>query len=271
MSLKTLWDQQLDRRGSTRAVALIRIALVLICWARWATELMFVHRPERWPLSLSFFLCSTALLIGWRTRLANVLFAAVLWWMYAGYGFGGGVPGWAHHHTYLLVASVTWLAFTPSGRSFSIDRWLTVRRARVDGRPVPPEEGPLWGTVLLAAQCSAVYLFSAWDKTNLFFLSGDHLVAILQHFYTGSDPIELPGFQALCTALAVATVVLEYLLPVGLFVRRWQRWLVPVGLALHAIFFVVLPVSTFSVTMAVLYLAYLDPEAVHRTVDELTA
>ncbi|MCA9569009.1 MAG: hypothetical protein KC656_14265, partial [Myxococcales bacterium] len=130
-----LWNGLVDRRGSTRAMGLLRIGLVLVCWSRWAGELVLHHDtdPLRTLLSLAFFTASTALLLGWQTRVANVLFAAVLWWMYAWWGFEKGVSTWIHHHTYILVASVTWLAFTPAGGSFSVDRWLAVRRARAAG------------------------------------------------------------------------------------------------------------------------------------------
>ena len=266
------WVEFANRRGSTRAVGLIRIGLVLLLWSRFANELqLFKSHGNPWhiALSLAFFLSTTALFLGWKTRISAVLTAAVLSWMYVGWGFYGDRSDWTHHNTYLLVISSVWLAFTPCGRSFSLDRFLDLRRAEAAGRELPKEEGYLWGTTLLSAQVSALYLFSAWDKSSWFFLSGQHLEQTLRHFYTGSDPIGIPGFGVLCCVLAVGTVGLEYFLPVALYVRRWHRWTVPLGLAFHGVLYLVLSVATFSLTMAVLYLAYLDPQDVHDAIERM--
>ena len=69
--------------------------------------------------------------------------------------------------------------------------------------------------------------------------------------------------------LAVTVVVVEFFLAFAIFVRRWRACVVPIGLALHAAFYVLLPVSTYSATMMVLYLALLDPDEVHRFIDRL--
>ena len=64
--------------------------------------------------------------------------------------------------------------------------------------------------------------------------------------------------------LSILVVVVEYVLAFAIFVRRWQAFVLPLGLALHAAFYVLLPVNTYSATVMVLYLALLDPDAVHR-------
>ena len=61
----------------------------------------------------------------------------------------------------------------------------------------------------------------------------------------------------------------DSVLPFGLWSRRWQGWCALVGVAMHLAFYVLLPVNTFSVQMVVLYLAFFDPEVVHRTIDRL--
>ena len=55
----------------------------------------------------------------------------------------------------------------------------------------------------------------------------------------------------------------------AVLVPRWRRWVVPVGLSLHATFYLMLPVATYSATAMVLYLALLDPAAVHRFLDRM--
>ena len=81
------------------------------------------------------------------------------------------------------------------------------------------------------------------------------------------EPLIASG--ALLPVLAVTVVVVEYFLAVAIFVRRWRAYVLPIGLALHAAFYVLLPVSTYSATMMVLYLALLDPDEVHRFIDRM--
>jgi hypothetical protein len=170
-----------------------------------------------------------------------------------------------------LLASATLLAAcTPCGRSYSIDRWRAVRAAAARGEAPPPEHGNLWGLRLMVLQMSAVYLFAAIDKTSLAFLSGARLEHLLLWQYWGSEPPRLPGLAALLALAAIGNVGLEYALAFGLPFARTRRWLILPGLALHAIFYLALPVATYSATVYVLYLAYLDADRVHATIDELS-
>lgn len=258
----------MEVEGSTRAIGLLRIGLALLLWACWANELMPYRwqEPRYWLAGAAFYLGTTAMLVGFWTRISTAFTAVVVGVLVFGFGYYDGQHAWIHHHTHLLAHATILLALTPCGRSFSLDRWLARRRGWV-----APEVGPLWAVPLLALQASAVYFFSAIDKTTLRFLSGDHLRGIVAVYYTGSDPIDLPGFDVLLVLASVGVVALEYVLPFALFVPRLRRWAVPVGLVLHGLFYVLLPVGTFSLTMIVLYLAYLDPSAVHRAIDRLLA
>jgi len=88
-------------------------------------------------------------------------------------------------------------------------------------------------------------------------------------FYLGSRLPESGLFHAAMLLSAVGTVALEYALGIGLLFRRTRRWLVVPGLLLHGAFYVLLPVSTYTATMWVLYLAYLDPDAVHAWLERM--
>ena len=48
-----------------------------------------------------------------------------------------------------------------------------------------------------------------------------------------------------------------------------RRWLILPGMALHGLFYVLMPVDTFSLTMWLLYLAYIDTDAVERVIERL--
>jgi len=253
-------------RGSTRAVALIRIGLALLLWARWGADLTPLHAHVRHAgaLGAAFWLFTSAMLVGLRSGLAT-----------AGAGLTAlalvhvaGVEEYTHHHSYLLAAATCLLALAPCGGSFSVDRWLAVRDARTRGEPPPPEQGDLWAAWLLAAQLSAVYFWSAVSQLTPAFLSGERLQQTYVALYSPSDCPHFPAFAPLMMALALAVVALELALAFGLWNRRARRWLMPAGLAFHAALYLTVPVLTLSATMVLLYLAFL-PDEVHRAVDAL--
>jgi hypothetical protein len=145
-----------------------------------------------------------------------------------------------------------------------------VRRAERAGSPPPPERGLVWAQLLIAVQLSAVYFWGAVDKCTAGWLRGDKFEAQLLQFIFDSDPPELAGWRALLVLASVGTVALEFALAVGLWFARARRWLIPAGVGLHVFIYVTLPVEVFSALSVLLYLAYLDPDEVHRTIDRLS-
>ncbi|WP_176480245.1 HTTM domain-containing protein [Mesorhizobium sp. WSM3859] len=167
-------------------------------------------------------------------------------------------------YTYLLAVAALLIALTPCDRSYSLDRYLAVTRAERTGVPPPAERGNLWGLRLIVVQLSVLYFFAAFDKSNHAFLSGARLEQIFLWFYAGSDYPS--GLAWLATLVSFGVVALEYCLAFGLPFRATRRDLVLPGLAFHAIIYVTLPVYTFSATMALLYLAYFDADAVDKVI-----
>ena len=259
-----------NSEGSSRSSALIRIGLAAILWARLAND-MILYRDQSAVgllLSLSFFISTTALMVGFHSRTA-ALWAGIIGFTVYYFGQDLGRSPWVHHHTYLLSIAILMLALTPCGRSYSLDRYLAVVRAERKGEPPPAENGNLMGLRLMVVQLTVLYFFSAFDKTSFAFLSGARLEHIFLYYYAGSDYPGLPGFIWLAMLTAIAVVVLEYALAIGLPFERTRRYLLLPGLAFHAVIYCTLPVSTFSATMVVLYLAYFDPDDVHRFIDRL--
>ena len=257
--------------ASTRSAALIRITLALCVWTRFAREMILVKNLTQVGLlrAAAFYALSTAMLIGWRSRASTFLTGALLLSFYYYWGQDLGHEPWTHHHVYALAIGVLLTSLTPCGRSYSLDRWLANRKAERAGVAPPPERGNVWGLRLIVVQMSTIYLFAAIDKTNAPFLSGERMEAYLAWFYLGvSHPLE-GWVPVVCQAMAIGTVVLEYALAFGLPFARTRRYLIVPGLLLHAFFYVLLPVSTYTVTMFALYLAYFDPDAVHRVLDQL--
>jgi hypothetical protein len=262
----------LHHEASTRSAALVRIGLALIAWTRFGGEVgpwQQQTAPGR-IAALVFFVVSTAMLLGWHARLASALTAGCLFAFCSAPATFGGGEGWTHHHVHLLAATTLLCACTPCGRSYSIDRLRALRAAAARGEAPPLERGNLWGLRLIALQMSTVYLFAAIDKTTLAFLSGARLEHLFLWQYWGSEPPHLPGLAALLALAAIGNVALEYALAFGLLFAASRRWLLLPGLALHAIFYLALPVATYSATVFVIYLAYVDADHVHALIEELS-
>ncbi|MEM7267815.1 MAG: HTTM domain-containing protein [Pseudomonadota bacterium] len=248
--------------GSSRAVGLIRIALALIIWTRLGGPSGFFQATD-WGDVLAeaiFFAVSTAMLIGWRARTATALTALMIAYHYVWLGFIEGQSYNQGHHLYLLMIATGLLALTPCGRSFSADRVQN---------PDLPETGPLWAQNLIVLQLTAMYFWTAVDKTGAHFLSGERLEAIFILIHQGRPLYDLLSMPGVAMALAIGVVLLEYFLAAVIMIRRLHWIAVPAGISLHAGFFLMLPVSTYSITAITLYLAVVAPEAVHRATDRL--
>jgi uncharacterized membrane protein YphA (DoxX/SURF4 family) len=257
--------------GSTRPIALIRIAVPLLAWAEYGFELVMFRDP-RWTIrliALSMFASTLMLLVGWMTRVAAIWAALSLTLLFLVVGDYYGREYFVHHHSYMLLLSTWLLALSPCGKSYSVDRWLAVRRARRLGQRIPLERAPLWAQRLICVHVSTVYFWSAFDKCNPAFLSGARIEHFFMSFYNGSDYPEIPGFHIITLALAWGTVALEFFLAIGLWLRRTRRIAMLAGVIFHLTLYLALPVATFSIMTMVMYLAFLDPDAVHRVIDEL--
>jgi hypothetical protein len=264
-------DWRRDFEGSTRAVGLLRIGLALVIWSRFVRELALFSVAEVPHLILStyFFSFTTLMLVGLYTRIAVPMVALTLAVMYFVGGHSSIVPTWNAHHIYLLVAATAFLALTPCDRSYSVDRHRAIRHAERSGLPIPEERGHLWGQGLIVLQLAALYFWTAYDKTGSHFLSGDRLEHILTGAYSGR-PVEGVLLSPLFfVAASVAVVAAEYFLAIGVVLRPLHAIAVPLGLSLHATFYLLLPVNTYSISMMLLYIAVLDPDVLHRAIDRL--
>ena len=265
--LQHFYNWGLCYRDSTRSVGLIRIGLVLLIWAEWAGELIFCRdiRLGTILLNSAFFLFTGLMCVGLWTRVSSIGTTIIIFVMYV------MNESWHHHHTSLLVISTLFIALTPCGRSYSLDRWLALRRALKSGLPPPPEVGNLWGLRLIAIQLSMVYFWTAYEKLYWGFLSGDRLEMLFHNYYAGYDYASIPGFSVLCCVMAITTVMLEFLLSFGLYLPKFRKYLMPVGIVLHILFYVLLPIRTFTLTVILLYLAYIPADSVHRFIDDMHA
>ena len=263
--LQRFYDWALRYRDSTRSVGLIRIGLVLLIWSEWAGKLILCRdiRLGGILFNSAFFLFSGLMCVGLWTRVSSMGTAIIVSILFNIHG------SFRHHHTFLLTMAILLIALTPCGRSYSLDRWLALRRSLKSNLPVPPEIGNLWGLRLIAIQLSMVYFWTAYEKLYWGFLSGERMELLVYNYYAGYDYASIPGFSALCCIVAITTVILEFLLAFGLYIPRFHKYLMPVGIVLHILFYVLLPIRTFTLAMILLYLAFIPATSVHRFIDNI--
>ena len=261
-----------DSEGSSRSSALIRIGLALLLWGRYAGELLPFFYPWGWQpvFCVAFYFFSTAMLIGLFSRASTFITAVLALSLYWGWGHHLGVEPYTHHHTYLIGFATLLCALTPCGRSYSVDRWWALRKAALENRPPQPERGNLLGLRLMVLQMSAIYFWAAFDKSFPGFLEGDRLEHLFLYYYVGSDFAPWAEYGPLFSLAAWIVVLAEYLLAFGLPFARTRKYLLAPGLVLHALFYLMLPVYTYSATMMLLYLAYIDPEHVHSALGKMS-
>lgn len=263
-----LWHWAVLSEGSTRPAALLRMGLALIVWARFGHDIGIYHDPgwARLAFAVLFAPAVTFMFLGLWTRLSTLLTAALVTVLFVYLSMVLHSPG--VHHVYLLTVALWLSALTPAGRSLSIDRWLALRRHR--GAVPPPERGPLWGQRLIALQVSVLYFWAAFDKSEPGYFSGERMEVFFAYLYGGAYDLDGSAwFGALCRAFAWGTVCTEYALAFGLFFRRLQFPLMVAGALFHGTIYLTMSVFTYSATILLLYLAFLDPETVHSGIDAL--
>lgn len=254
----------IDYHGSTRPVGLIRIGLALLIWARFGYSMLPLHDLDvgNFTFRIVFFVSTFAMVIGFFSRFACLLSAlcvAVLYYHY----------GQVAHHIYLLFVATLFLTLTPAGSSYSLDRWIALQNAEKARRAIPPETGNLLGLRLIALQLAAIYFWGAFGKMNPAFLNGERFQHLLHDFYGGVPFESLPGFEWFCAAAGSGVALFELCLSIGLLTPGVRKLFVPVGIVFHLTIYVFFPVLTFSLTMILLYLAFIPADKVHDFLDRM--
>ncbi len=259
-----------DARGSTRAVGLMRIGLGCVALIRFGGELTPWAVNDLLGLAFGsiFFIFMAATVIGAGSRISVAGLGLTILVFYALGAAHVGPLTWAHHHVYLLGVACLLLSLTDCGKSFSLDR-LRGMNADPHGHP-EAEYGVLWGQRLIALQLSALYFWTAVDKTDWAFVSGQRLEQTFVWVHSGRALEVFLDWPIMLAAASVAVLVVEYWLAVAILMARWRKAAILVGLTMHATFYLLLPVNTYSITVMVLYLALLDPRSVHDFIDRMT-
>lgn len=233
-----------------RALAFARIGIglsgLLNCAESWVVFLKVEERgavavrtwdwlPEVSPVAAASMaavgaLAAVFVLAGLGSRVAGVVLAATLATMML------LEQQTYSNHVALSMWCALWLAFSHADARWSL-------RSRIDG----PRDVRVADQLLLMTQVSVVYAFTGLLKINPEFLSG-RVIQENSHLAI-SDP--------LAQTMAVAAVVTEVGLCVGLWIPR-LRWLVALaGVGLHAsipiVMYQPLPLVSFSISVVFLY------------------
>lgn len=265
--------QQMVRRGSTRSAGLLRIGLSALAMARWGQNLTVdqIMQPT-WLVVFGLVMLAAlfSMLIGFKSRISSGIVAICA--LATGFGlnsWAGWQPANFSHHEACLAVCLAMLALQPNGGSYSVDRWLAVRRAEAKGDPIPPEEGELWAWPLMGVALSCVYFYGAIIKCHWGYFNGDRLEQVMMYKFLGSELPRNMVFQGTMVVSAVGSVVLEFALAIGMWFRRYRWHLVFAGTAFHLLIYATMTVYTFSLTMVFMYLAYFPVDAVHRELDRI--
>lgn len=263
--MRKLADYLFFAEGSSRSAALLRVFIACVCLAKYAYKMGAWHdtSPTGYLETIVFVTLVCMVFVGFMTRFASMGLAVFGVWLYHFRGVAGEESFFLHHHTAMLLTGIVALALMDSGRSFSVDRWLALRHAEHKGEEPPPERTSLVGHRVIAIQLAITYAWAAYTKAEWSFLNGDRLDQVFAWYYLGGDlwdPWWWGVFTLLC---AVGTVGIELLMIPALFVHRVQKWIYPLGIAMHLGFYFMVPVSVYTATVLAMLIVTLDPQRVH--------
>lgn len=253
-----------EEEGSTRPAALIRIGLAIAIWVRFAKDLAFfsANNSSMIILGTLFFLSSLMMLMGWFSRVSTACTAYILAVLY----FSTPLQG---YHVYLLIISTAFLALTPCGSSLSVDRWIAIKKTNAEQKELPTEWGSMIGLKLISIQIAAVYLWGAFDKSSMAWISGERLEQIFWYQYSGRPLFDLLVAHPLPKIMALTTLAVEIFLAFAIFSSRLRKHAICLGIGLHLSMYLLLPVNTFSATMIILYLSFIPYKTTHNFLDRL--
>ncbi len=180
-----------------------------------------------------------------------------------------------HPYFFLLVLFI--LLFSPADDALSI---RSIFRAVKNRQPIAASllgsQQPLAFQRLIQVEVCIVYLFAAFHKLNMGYLSG----LVLNYYLVDFSSFGRPGivFKALfldpfltsmenfvlseqtLIILSALTVVFEFGLPLALWFRKTRSMAIILGIGFHLGIFFGMDILNFSLAMIATYLLFLDPE-----------
>ncbi len=182
------------------------------------------------------------------------------------------------NHPYFFLLLLLALLLAPSSDALSLGGALRARLGRRSVRQaLLGSVRPLTYQRLIQVELALVYVYAALHKLEPAFLDG----RVLSHYLSDSLPRQAQEWLGLnaeiaarlhdyvadpsnLVGMAVATVVLELALPLGLFWRRLRPWAIAIGIPFHLGIAAMMNIWNFSWVMLAAYLLFLEPETLPR-------
>jgi Vitamin K-dependent gamma-carboxylase len=239
---------------------------------QWYWTILFFDTDDLGIVTLVFavWMAVTFLyMVGWQTRVMG----ALVWFLTM--CFINRNPNIKNRGDDLLCVALFLMMFMPTGRAFSLDRWLAKRRFLRRGQPLPPDWlAPLippWGVRLIQIQLCVLYATTGlaklrgnvewdgwlpskiagtwWDGTSIYYVLNDVTRARVAW-------AELPIPWWATYGMTWATVWWETLFPLLVLWRPTRRWTLWYGVLMHVGIMLVIEVGWFSCYTLALYAAW---------------
>jgi hypothetical protein len=214
-----------------------------------------IDRGNPWPWVMGLFVATTAMAVGWHTRIASwlVVFLLIVLQRRDVYVLNSG--------DLLLRDLAFFVALMPAGELWSLDA------RRREPRPRAP-----WGLRLLQLQLSAVYLFSVLAKLHgTSWQSGTAVGKAVQ--LEDLQRLVVPQWAAtsvtVSALLTYGTLVAETFLVFGMWLPRTRWYAMAAGVAIHLGIEATLLIGWFSLTIISCYLAFVPAIVLHQVRDRL--
>jgi hypothetical protein len=187
---------------------------------------------------------AVAMTVGWRTRLATTVVAAIVT-----YDLFLSTTNVHNNRAYLVIVLAA-LAITPCGRELSVDAWLRQRRGVV---PLPTTS-PAWPLWLLRFEAATVYGASGLSKlVERDWFSGSVTWQRLNSVRDRMEASVLPGWavdlltnRAFNTVSAKVVIATELFIALGLWSRRTRYAAIWVAICFHVAIQLSADVEVFS-------------------------
>ncbi len=190
-------------------------------------------------------------ILGWRTRL-SLLIAGVLT------AYFGMVDLISTMTKYTVVAThaLLLLSLSDSGRLWSVDRWLAMKRGHSWS-----ETGPAWPRRLLQILIGVVYLGAATTKMHTpAFFTGDQLRLWMLSNVNSANPVGeyLSQYPGLILTMAYVTIVWEILFLFMVWKGTARTVMLSLGAFFHVMTFFTLGLLVFPLVYFSIYLAWYE-------------
>ncbi len=180
-----------------------------------------------------------------------------------------------------------YLMIAPGGAALSVDNWLRRRRERAEGlgdRPSPPLMTATLATRLLQINFCFIYLGSGsskllgaawWNGTAIWgTVANSYFAPINQAWYAAI--LQFLSQNRLLWELSMSagclfTLFVEIGFPFLVWSRKWRWWMVSGSVLLHTGIGVCMGLTTFSLCMLCMVMAFVPPEAVRELIDRAVA